>query len=427
MTEIIQFSTMKASMPSLLETLETERGRQVAPAMFLAGLSAAFLFGGYEFIRSSSESIFMEHFGAAYKPYALSCVPFVLALLIYLYSRALSAWGAARAMAGSMLSSALMLAACYFLLGRFGKPAAFFLFVFKESYVMIISEQYWSFVNSVLKDEEGRIFNGPVAGLAAVGSFTSGLAIGKFAGALGTESFILLSALYFLPAMAFAWLAYAKAGEPKPGAAEAGGRLGHLRLSLIRDNRTVFFIALVIFATQVVATALDLRFSLLVQEVFPQKDLRTAYLGGFWMKVNALSFSMQFLLAPVLLRSLPLRSVLVGIPALHIISCGLLLLKPQIAFASTAFLLFKGLDYSIFRASKETLYIPLSYDIRYRAKQIADAFTYRFSKGLTSLVFSLLKAAGAMPAAAYTGTALIFSAVWLGLSFPLTDPEGKVE
>ena len=42
-----------------------------------------------------------------------------------------------------------------------------------------------------------------------------------------------------------------------------------------------------------------------------------------------------------------------------------------------AFFLFKAFDYSIFRAAKEVLYVPLSFDERYRAKEIIDVLGYR--------------------------------------------------
>ena len=45
-----------------------------------------------------------------------------------------------------------------------------------------------------------------------------------------------------------------------------------------------------------------------------------------------------------------------------------------------AFALFKTIDYSTFRAAKEILYIPLSFDARYRAKEVIDVFGYRFGK-----------------------------------------------
>jgi ATP/ADP translocase len=412
-------------MSTLLAALKTERGRHVGAAAGLAGFSAAFLFCGYEFIRSPIESIFIENFGAAAKPYALSCVPLMMFLLIYIYGRTLSAFGAARSMAASMALSGLAFIFCYLFLGSLGKPLVFMLYIFKESYVVIIAEQYWSFINSVLRDSEGKVFNGPVAGLGALGSLTGGFLLGRYAVRLHTESFILLSALCFIPALVLMWKAYGRAGEPNPEPEEAGGRKGHLHLGILKENRTVLFIALIIFSVQVVATALDLRFSLLVQDAFSDKDLRTAFLGGFWMKVNIFSFSMQFLLTPILLRYIPVRGIQAGIPIVHLCACACLFFYPSLALASAAFLLFKGLDYSIFRASKETLYIPFSYDTRYRAKQVADAFAYRFSKGVTSVAFSLARSVGVVPVAVYAATGFVFSAVWLGLAFPLTSRREK--
>ena len=407
-------------MSTLLEALKTERGRHVAAAVFLAGLSAMFLFCGYEFIRSPAESIFMEQFGAEYKPYAIACVPFMMAAMIYGYGRLLSAYGARKAMAASMLGSAAFFLLAWVLLGRAGRWFAFFLLVFKESYVVIISEQYWSFINSVLKDDEGKVFNGPVAGLGALGSLTGGWLLGRYVMGVGTEMFVLFGALVILPAVWLCWLGYGRAGEPKPAAEEAGGRKGHLHLSILRENRTVLFIAFIIFAAQVVATALDFRFTQLVQDYVPLKDERTAYLGNFWMYVNVFSFSMQFLLTPFLLRWIPRRGILTAIPAVHIVTCLLLLLFPSLGLASAAFLLFKGMDYSIFRASKETLYIPFSYDTRYRAKQVADAFTYRFAKGVTATWVSAMKTAGAIAPGFYPALGAVFSAAWLVMSFPLT-------
>lgn len=407
-------------MSTLLETLKTERGRHVASAVFLAGLSAMFLFCGYEFIRSPAESLFIEKFGATAKPYAIACVPFVMAAMIYCYGLLLSAVGAKRAMAVSMLLSAAFFAAAWTLLGTAGRWLAFALLVFKESYVVIISEQYWSFINSVLRDEEGKVFNGPVAGLGALGSLTGGWLLSRFAVGLGTENFVLCAAAVILPALALSWLAYDSAGEPAPAADEAGGRKGHLHLSILKENRTVLLIAFIIFSAQVVATALDFRFTQLVQQVLPVKDERTAYLGAFWMNVNIFSFAMQFLATPLLLRHLPRRAILTAIPAVHIVTCLLLFVSPALGVASTAFLLFKGLDYSIFRASKETLYIPFSYDTRYRAKQVAEAFTYRFAKGLTAWWVSALQALGTVAQGFYPALGVIFSGAWLAMSFPLT-------
>ncbi len=49
-----------------------------------------------------------------------------------------------------------------------------------------------------------------------------------------------------------------------------------------------------------------------------------------------------------------------------------------------AYVCFKSIDYTLFRASKELLYIPLSFDVRFRSKEFIDVFGYRGSKGVAS-------------------------------------------
>ena len=412
-------------MNTLREALRTDRGRRVAGTIFLTGLSATFLFCGYEFIRSPAESIFLTNFRAESKPYALSCVPVMMAVLIYLYGRLLSAAGSAKAMAGSMLASSAVFVLAFFWLRSGSRWPVFFLYVFKESYIVILSEQYWSFINSTLKDDEGRIFNGPVAGFGALGSLLGGFLLSRYAVELRSETFVLLSAAAGIPALVLFWSAYRTGGEPVPTPGEERGRQGHLHLSILRENRTVLYIALIIFTAQALSTLLDLRFTQLLRDAFTEQDGRTAFLGGFWMKVNIFSFSMQFVLAPLLLRRARTRWIQVGIPLVHAVTCSFLLMHPGIFSAGLAYLLFKGLDYSIFRASKETLYIPFSYDTRYRAKQVADAFSYRLSRGVTSVAVSVLNAAGGVPAAAYASAGLLFSGAWAALAFPLTSSRGS--
>ena len=99
----------------------------------------------------------------------------------------------------------------------------------------------------------------------------------------------------------------------------------------------------------------------------------------------------------------PLRAVHMAIPALHLTACAALMARPTLAVGALAFGLFKALDYSLFRAAKEMLYIPLSFDSRYRAKSVIDAFGYRLSKG-------------ALPGGLYAVGALAASVGWILLA-----------
>jgi len=382
--------------------------------VIFAGLSAMFTFAGYEMIRSPAESIFLSHFSASHKPYALASVPVVIAMFIYGYGVLLSFFGPLKAMSFSMMFTFFSFFSFYFLLKHFQSSAlAFAIFVFKESYVVIISEQYWSYINSVLNENEGRIYNGPVAGLGALGSLIGGWFVSRYVSQFKTDIYIVFSGLCLLPALFFFYKAYKKTGEPSPSRDEEGGKKGHVHISLLWENKTVLLIALMIFSTQVVATLFDINFTRFVKEAFSNKDLRTAFLGDFWMKVNIASFSMQFILAPLILRRARIKLVLVAVPVIHMATSLFVVLSPGLFSAGLAFLLFKSMDYSIFRAAKETLYIPFSYDARYRVKQVSDAFTYRFSKGFTSITLSITDMVGRLAYSIFPWFSFLFSGVWI--------------
>ena len=58
---------------------------------------------------------------------------------------------------------------------------------------------------------------------------------------------------------------------------------------------------------------------------------------------------------------------------------------------TAAFIMFKGLDYSLFSAAKEILYFPLNAQQKYGVKYIVDMIVYRFGKGLISLLLVFLQ------------------------------------
>jgi ATP/ADP translocase len=180
--------------------------------------------------------------------------------------------------------------------------------------------------------------------------------------------------------------------------------------------------------TQVVSTVLDLRFNGLVEESIPNKDVRTAFYGKFygqWLGISA--FVLQVIGAPILLRFLPLRLIHLSIPLIHFIACGVLTIAPSLRSGALAFLFFKAFDYSIFRAGKEIFYIPLSFDARYRAKQVIDSFGYRSAKSGSALIIALLGLAKTIPGVAFSSVAMIMAVVWAGIVSNLTTQYQKLE
>ncbi len=396
--------------------------RTILAAIAIAA-AASFLLCGYEFIRAVSDSLFIGAYGAKNLPWVMAAIFPCVYLMIYGYGRLLSRFGASHALLITSLLSIAVIVSAYLLILKGYLFATAIIYVFREAYIVLIIEQYWSFVNSTLSSEQARRFNGPFCGLASLGSITGGFLVGRLAESLGSETLLLFTAGSLLPAAVCSYTAYALAGEPQPSDAEKGGKLGHTGLKVFLRSRYLVFIALLILTTQVVSTVLDLRFKGLIEIAKPVADERTAFIGNFYGTLGIAAAVLQFIVAPLLMRFAPLRMVHLGIPTVHFVTCAILIVAPSLWSAAGAFLIFKALDYSIFRAGKEIFYIPLSFDARFRAKQIIDSFGYRASKSGSAIIIALLGLTGS----AFPIIAMAAAVVWSGIVSNLTKQYQKLE
>jgi AAA family ATP:ADP antiporter len=399
--------------------------RRPIAAVFTLGGAAFFLLCGYEFARSVSTSLFIGAYGAERLPIVMALSPVGTLLFIYVYSRMLSRIGAQRTLFFTSILSGLGIAACYVAISAGFAVAVGVVYVLREAYIVLLIEQYWSFINSTLDGKEARKYNGPICGIASVGAIGGGMVVGQVAQTLGSELLLLFAAASLVPAAALALLAYRLGGEPAP--AEKGeGNKGELGLGLFGQYPTLALLAILIVLTQLMAAVLELRFHGLLEEAMPAKDARTAFLGNFYAVLNGAAFVLQFGAAPLLLRYVPLRLVHAGIPLVHLATSVVLLFYPVMAVGAGAYLIFKALDYSVFRAAKEVLYIPLPFAARYRSKEVIDAFGYRAAKGGTSGLLALAGGVfGRLPGATYPLIGLVAAGVWLVLVLKLVRPHAE--
>ena len=397
--------------------------KQTILATIAIAAAASFLLCGYEFIRAVSDSLFIGAYGAKNLPWVMAAIFPGVCLMIYGYGRLLSRFGASHALLITSLLSIAVIVSAYLLILKGYLFATAIIYVFREAYIVLIIEQYWSFVNSTLSSEQARRLNGPFCGLASLGSITGGFLVGRLAESLGSQTLLLFTAGSLLPAAVCSYTAYALAGEPQPSDAEKRGKLGHTGLKVFLRSRYLVFIALLILTTQVVSTVLDLRFKGFIEIAKPVADERTAFIGNFYGTLGIAAAVLQFIVAPLLMRFAPLRMVHLSIPAVHLVTCAILTVAPSLWSAAAAFLIFKALDYSIFRAGKEIFYIPLSFDARFRAKQIIDSFGYRASKSGSAIIIALLGLTGS----AFSIIAMAAAVIWSGIISNLTKQYQKLE
>jgi len=390
---------------------------QVAVLMALAAL---FTLAGYEFIRSASTVLFKSAYGAENLPLVMAAMPVVVFLGVALYGRILSALGPRRTLLVTSLGSGLLIFTCYLLVVSGSKVVTPFLYLIKELYIVLLIEQYWSYINSSLAPDTAKKLNGPITGIAGFGGALGGTLVGMTAGEWGTEAMLLFASVSVIPAALVSNLTYRLHGEPEvPTLVESSA--GHMGWHWFKGNPTLTYLLVIVLISQLVAAVLDLKFQGLLSIQFAgNPDEETAFQGWFFGTLNTSVLLLQFIIAPVLMNLVALRWVHILMPLIHVTAIGLAIVEPTVFSVGLAFFLFKAFDYSVFRAAKEVLYVPLGFDERYRAKQIIDVFGYRTGKGASSVVIVLLQRAGVLMSNYYLAAGFIATVVWLVLIFPLT-------
>ena len=381
--------------------------------------AALFTLAGYEFIRSASTVLFKSAYGAENLPLVMALMPVVVFAGVALYGWILSQLGPRRTLLVTSLGSSLIIFACYLILLTGSKSITPAIFLFKELYIVLLIEQYWSYINSSLQPATAKKVNGPITGIAGIGGAIGGSLVAMSAESFGTETMLLFAAIALLPAAFVSNLTYRLHGEPlAPPESESHG---HLALSLFKQNPVLISLISIVLSSQVVAAVLDFKFqSLLSEQFLGQADKETAFQGWFWGTLNTSVLILQFVIAPLLLSFVALRWVHLMMPLIHLTAITAAIIEPSMMTVGIAFFLLKAFDYSIFRAAKEVLYVPLGFDERYRVKEVIDVFGYRTGKGASSVVIVLLQKAGVAMNNYYVAIAFAMALLWLALVFPLT-------
>ena len=402
---------------------------KISRELQIAGMMAAcafFTLAGYEFIRSASTVLFKQAYGADSLPMVMAVMPIVVFLGLMLYSRTLSRFGPRLTLMFTTSASAVIILACYFVILTGNKPITAVLYLVKEFYIVLLIEQYWSYINSSLSRDTAKRVNGPITGIAGIGGAAGGWGLALLAEPMGTEAMVLIASLALVPAVVLGNLTYALHGEPQPSEATersaAPQSTGHMGLRLFLSNRVLRYLLAIVFTSQIVSAVLDLKFqALLSVEYAGQTDKEAAFQGWFFGTLSTSVLVLQFIVAPALMSVLSLRLVHILMPLIHVAAIAVAIIEPSVLTVGLALFLFKAFDYSMFRAAKEVLYIPFSFDVRYRAKEVIDVFGYRAGKGVSSAAIVFLQRVGMAVSGFYLQIALACVALWLVLIFPLTS------
>ena len=360
-------------------------------------LRGAFLFAdffliitAYYQVKPASRSLFIEHLGADMLPYVWIGTAAILGVGMTLYHRLVatrSRYGVVLGTCWLFLLSLLLFAV---LLKNPGPALAVAFYILVDILGVVLVEQFWSLANSLYTTVEGKRWYG----LVGAGGLTGGVAGGALAAAL----------LHFTPLRTadLLWVAAALLGlligltavmarlglyretrpESQAGAANGWRVLGRSRYLLL--------VAGILLVAQLAEPVVEFQFMKSVEQRFAEQDTRTAFLSAFFSMLGLVSIGVNLVITPAVHRFQGVIAGLMVQPLALALSAIGFMAHPTLTLAGVMKAADRGLSYSINRASRELLYVPIAPRLIYQAKAWIDMFGYRLFKVVGSILILLM-------------------------------------
>lgn len=345
----------------------------------------------YNILRPITKSKAIDSLGAFNLPY-LDLVAFVvIALLMHGYSRA------SRRLARSAIIPVTQVGLLVVILGFWllfraelaWAPRAFY--VFGRILGILLISQFWTLANDLYDPRQARRVFGFIGGGASLGGLLGGSITATLSG-VGTTNLLPLSAAILGLCIVLVSIILKRGpitAAPAP-AAETRGVGAEEAVNLLRRSRHLQVIAFVIGFAALGATIIDLQLNMAADELLSSEGAIASFLGWVTVYLSAVGFVVQVGLVSRIHQSLGLTFALLLLP-LSLGATALVILSSAVLWApAAARVLDTTMRYTVDKTTREVLFLPLSADVKYRAKPFVDVTVDRFAKAIGALVLLVL-------------------------------------
>lgn len=369
----------------------TAAARQRVKAAFLT-TNLLLIIVAYYTVKTASRSIILEDAGSAILPYIWIGSALVMLFLVPVYQ-----WIAGRVSRFGLLFATLGLTVAaissfWLALQTPTVTEAALFYGLSDILSVVIVEQFWSLTNSEFKVKQARRWYGIIGSGGLIGGLAGGLLTMSLVRDLGVATTdLLLVAIGFVGIIALLCVAMIATGMFRADApAVAHTAPARAPQTLARENSYLLLVALILLLAQLVTPFIEYQFMTLVGDRFADQDERTVYLSQIFGWISGTALLVNLTLTGFVHRRFGAIGGLVVRPVAVLAGSAAFVFLPLVNMAALLRVLDKALAYSINRASRELLYVPMSPSTVYQAKAWIDMLGFRMFKVFGSGVIILL-------------------------------------
>jgi len=386
------------SLSSVLRLFVDVRKREVEPALlfFFFWFLVIMVF---QVLKALKKGLFLESLGAHTELYAkLANLGFaVLAVVVFtaLYNRL----GSRKLVASLCAVFAAVLLFFGFLL-RSGQPGAltnWSFYIFGDAWSTVWVTTFWAYLNELTVSDQSKRLYGLIGGGAVIAGLVANVLVWQLVEAQGASRLLVGCALVTVVIGIVLWRTEVLASQP--GSTIGRRNTDRLRVSSERKNmnaavegarvvaasRYLLAIVAMVFLYELTSQILDYQYSTAAEGV-KGTGATQAFLAQVGTIIGVLSVLSQFLLFPFFVKRLGMTAALLVLPAAMAVSTTVYLALPVLWTAALLSISDNSFSYSINQTSRETLYVPTSPDVKYKARAFANMFVQRAGKAVAIVI-----------------------------------------
>ncbi len=367
----------------------------------LMSVSLFLVISTFAVVKPARSSLFLQQYGASRLPYVYIATALMAGVVATILSQLFRRFTIVRMQVFTYLFFATNLLFFWWAF-RLDFPwlsAAFYLWV--NIFTVTMNTLFWTLANNYYNAREAKRFYGLINSSGTIGGIVSGLLVVQLVSRLGTENLLLLcvgvlgggvGVTYLISLLGRDRFSAREVEYVDSGSTELNEetRPGWAQSSRLFQSPYPRYIAAGLALALTISVIIEYQFNVVVEQVFLEKDAKTAFFSTFFVSVNALTFIFQFVLTGALLRRFGIGASLAILPVVMIVGSVVFPLLPILGIAVLLRISDSSLRYSIEQSTRDLLYLPIRTDVMKRLKVIIDVFVSRLAKGIGSILILVL-------------------------------------
>jgi AAA family ATP:ADP antiporter len=402
--------------------------------VLLLAVNVFLLLTAYYFIKPLREALILDESGAEIKSYASALQALILLGAVPAYGALAGRLSRRRLINGVTLFFAACLVV-FFALGQLGLNLGVVFFLWVGIFNLMVVAQFWSFANDLYTNEEGERLFPLVQFGASAGAVFGSVVVGRLIEPLGIWIPMLIAAVILIASLLVTNLVERRQQQrterervPGVSAASAPVATGRGAFALVFQTRYLLLIALLILFLNWVNSTGEYILGSVVESAARNAVASGAaaglsvgqYIGEFYSNffavVNVAGLVIQLFIVSRVVKYLGIRVAIMILPIISLGAYGVLAFFPVLGVVRWAKTAENATDYSLMNTVRQTLFLPMTREQKYKAKQAIDAFFWRAGDVLSAVVVWLGTTWLAMGASDFAKFNILLVLIWLGIS-----------